>query len=88
MHTARRTQRPDQLELLVVVTAAIAAAVFLSSPHDPAVQIPAVPVLSQGVDHSQAIHHPVRVSPALPVGVRSFVESTSRTRAQADRLAP
>jgi hypothetical protein len=54
---APRRRRPDPLELLVVVTAAIAAAVFLSSPHVPAVTAPATLSPHIGASHSQAYTH-------------------------------
>ena len=54
---ASRRRGPDAFELLVVVTAGIAAALFFSSPHRPAVSAPAAVSPPNGVAHQTSLSH-------------------------------
>lgn len=80
MLAARRRRRPDHLELLVVVTAGLAAALLVAPSRHPAVPVPAVPVVSQGASHSQVLPHPAHLSGARPVRVRTVVERSEKAR--------
>lgn len=79
--------RSNPLELLVVLTAGVAAALFFST-HDPAVNAPAVPVPAQGVSHSPLNPHRARRAGAYDTGLGIVIVSAPSPRTEADRVAP